>query len=51
MMTMRDDSLGCAAALWVVWRWVTGGDGGCLSWMLMVGILLAAIASLHSMAN
>ena len=48
---MHDDSLGCPAALWVFWRWVTGGDGGCLRWVMMIGLVLAALAVLHSLTN
>lgn len=45
---MDDDSLGCAAALWVFWRWITGGDGGCLSWMLMVMLTVAVAVAARS---
>lgn len=38
---MNDDSLGCAAALWVIWRWLVGDDAGCLSWMLVATLILA----------
>lgn len=39
-----DDSLGCAAGLWVFWRWITGGDGGCLRWIVVVGLSIVAVA-------
>ncbi|MEN6546535.1 MAG: hypothetical protein ABFE07_10870 [Armatimonadia bacterium] len=31
-----DDNVGCAAALWMVWRLVVGDDRGCLTWLLIV---------------
>lgn len=40
---MDDESLGCAAALWVFWRWILGGDGRCLRWVVAALLCAASL--------